>query len=322
MGKPKNKNLNNSDPSGGPGEYNALPAALKMINDKLDQQSELHKARHDELTRKLECALEENRVLKARLDKVEHVHLEMVEEICVLKEKVNDLYQDRIMNNIIVKNVPEATGMEDFYSLFKVLSNKIGVQPIKSFYIDAYRLGKKTDGRSRPIVYKLASNKYKLEIIKAKRKCKIFSNTMTSDNRAGETTLGSPDDEIYIDEHLTRDNMHLFMEARNLRRHGYKFIWSRNGKVFIKASESSHVTKLSGMSHLKYIVKNVMVKDVIANDENRKRRNISASTEHGSPDDPFKHLKFVSPTKKKMNLASGQEPMECVDHEPDHNMSV
>lgn len=205
-----NKNLNNSDP-GGHKESNDMSLALKKISEKLDEQSELHKTRHEELSAKMEKLILENGVLRARVSALETNKRFMSEEINVLKMKVNDLYQDRIRDNIVVKNVPETEGSEDLLSLFEILAGHIGVQVHKPFIVDSYRLGKRMEGKKRPIVYKLRSNKYKVDIIKAKRKVKIYANTLSIKNMSGEVTpMGSTEDEIYIDEHLTRDNMHLF----------------------------------------------------------------------------------------------------------------
>lgn len=324
MGKGKARNLNISDPSGGSSDANGMPATLKKISEKLDEQSEQNKVRHEELTAKMELLIEENRELKTRVSKLETVNNDMAEEIHVLKEKVNDLYQEKIVNNIIIKNVPEVpSGSEDLFSLFKVLCGKIGVPVQKTFYVDAYRMGKKSNGKMRPIVFKLSSNKYKVDIIKAKRKNKIFSNTLTIVNDDGVAPLGSPEQEIYIDEHLTRDNMHLFMEARRLRGFGYKYIWSRNGNVFVKASDMANVTKVSGMGHLKQMVANILAK----RDPARKRKDISASTEKGSPDDPFKNILFDSPERKRMNTGGNEDAeansdKEAPNHTEGRNMSV
>lgn len=323
MGKAKQKNLNVSDPSGGSKNASNMPAALKLISDKLDEQSEFNKVRHEELVARMERLMEENRELHTRVTKLETVNQGMSEEIIVLKEKVNDLYQERIVNNLVVKNVPEMEGREDFFSLFKVLCGKIGVPVQKQFYVDAYRMGKKVDGRMRPIVVKLSSNKYKVDLIKAKRKYKIFSKTLSSDDGDGAVPLGTAEDEIYIDEHLTRDNMHLYMEARRLRSFGYKYVWTRNGSVFVKASDLANATKLSGMAQLKRMFSFVLSKK----DPGKKRKDISASTEIGSPNDPFAHITLGSPMRKRVNHGDvhQEEDIEALEEKSptsERNMSL
>ena len=46
--------------------------------------------------------------------------------------------------------------------------------------------------------------------------------------------------DIYINEHLTTRNKHLFNLAKDKKRSkNYKFLWTRNGKIFIRKDERS-----------------------------------------------------------------------------------
>jgi hypothetical protein len=85
----------------------------------------------------------------------------------------------------------------------------------------------------RPIVVKfirkIARDNF-LASVRQKRKI------ITSDNiEVGGTTRN-----ITINEHLTLRNKQLFYQSRLLgREKGYKYIWTRSGKVFMRREDSS-----------------------------------------------------------------------------------
>ena len=50
---------------------------------------------------------------------------------------------------------------------------------------------------------------------------------------------------IYINEHLTSKNKHLFMLAKEKKNtNNYKFLWTRGGKIFIRKDDTSAVIKV------------------------------------------------------------------------------
>ena len=76
----------------------------------------------------------------------------------------------------------------------------------------------------------------------------------------GKTTkdLGlSEVNNIYISESLTASNRELFNEALKVKKDlNYKFIWSSNGRVFMRATEESPAILISCFDDLVKKVKN------------------------------------------------------------------
>ena len=64
------------------------------------------------------------------------------------------------------------------------------------------------------------------------------SNTSNSDKNQSTPQQGSI---IYINEHLSKLNQNLLQKARSIREVGYKFIWSKIGRIFITENESSRI---------------------------------------------------------------------------------
>lgn len=101
------------------------------------------------------------------------------------------------------------------------------------------------------------------------------------------------------------------MEARKLKTLGFKYIWSRNGRIFVKATDVSTAIKLDNMDHLKLVEARLLEKK----HHTSKRRNISASTNQGSPNDVLKDLEFCSPEKKRGNFDESTNQEEILDED-------
>jgi len=59
---------------------------------------------------------------------------------------------------------------------------------------------------------------------------------------------------VYINEHVTIKNQKLLKTAKALRDHGFKYVWSKNGKVFVRANNDSriiHIGKVEEVDRLK-----------------------------------------------------------------------
>ena len=57
---------------------------------------------------------------------------------------------------------------------------------------------------------------------------------------------------IFLNESLTRQNKELFRQAQEFKRgHAFKFIWTRNGNIFIRKTEHSKVIKITHQNDLK-----------------------------------------------------------------------
>ena len=51
---------------------------------------------------------------------------------------------------------------------------------------------------------------------------------------------------IYINEHLTSLNKQLFRDAKAKKRTlGYKYLWTRNGKIFIRKTDTSQAIAIT-----------------------------------------------------------------------------
>lgn len=64
-------------------------------------------------------------------------------------------------------------------------------------------------------------------------------------------TLGfQPSRPVYVNERLAPDCYKLLKEAKVLRKHGYEFVWSRYGKVFVRKEAGSAVKLVKSVDEI------------------------------------------------------------------------
>ena len=107
--------------------------------------------------------------------------------------------------------------------------------------VKAYRLGK---GGQHPAPIKLCfdNEKNKNELLQAKKKKKITTKDLGY----------SVENFIYVDHDLTKKNQELYKQARLFKRDKqFKFIWIKNGKIYLREDEKSKIIQVDDLDVLK-----------------------------------------------------------------------
>jgi putative hemolysin len=68
--------------------------------------------------------------------------------------------------------------------------------------------------------------------------------------RASDLNFQDSNNNIYVNEHLTASNKNLFWLARNTKQLGYKYCWTKGGKIFIRKDEESRVIRVTKTSDI------------------------------------------------------------------------
>lgn len=80
----------------------------------------------------------------------------------------------------------------------------------------------------------------------SKKKVRIVSNELTG---------GRNDNIVYINEHLTTHNINLFWQAKlKSKDNNYKFVWTKDGKIFVRRNENEKAYRIRNEDNLKKIV--------------------------------------------------------------------
>lgn len=294
---------------------NAVLEMLRAMGEKMDQMSE--RLNSVETTLK-----EENKKLRDKLDRAEKRYDEVCIKVNEMAYQINRLKQDNLSRNLMVKGVPE---IERDTEHLKVMMGQIFEKLRFNFpmtYVDCYRIGRRKENTCRPIVVVLPNIGLKNLIIRDKR-----SMMMTAANfRDNSIPWGSQDSVIYMDEHLTHENHMLFMYTRKLKLHGYKYIWSRNGRIFARINEKAKVVSVESAAQVnKMIVEAKFTIPVVVNQpedagnptSNDTEEHTERETEEEDPLEPEvadKYLHLVDNTPKPRRTKRKNNSPSNIDH--------
>ena len=164
-------------------------------------------------------------VLKEEFSKLKNENKCLRAENCQLRKQLNDFEQHSRKINIRIFNIEEKED-ESNEQLEKNISslfvNKLKLGHLHNVIDVTHRVGKKTEGKHRPVIVRLAQRRYVSQILQAR---KLLKGTR-----------------IGISEDLTRENIKLFNQCRKNEK--YKDVWIRNGKIFVKKASNGNIERV------------------------------------------------------------------------------
>lgn len=285
---------------------------LADIKTQISDESLVSKDRYEALCNKLDEVTKENATLKEEIVKLNKKVNEQQNEIHVLSGCVNDLMQERIKNNVVIKGVQEVGPEEALQSLVPVILKELNVEVRNFEVLSVRRIGQPEAGKKRPIVVTLMANSIKSKIIRAKR----LKNLNASMFSCADKPIGKESEKIYIDEHLTRSNMQLFMEARKLRSMGVKFVWTRNGSVLMRRKENEKIVRIRDFAQLSSIFVGLSRAATPNQTQGREKRKEISPTE--SKDDETASEVQVPAIQKGKRSKNDEGPITVSDAEDMH----
>lgn len=201
----------------------------------------------DKLDQKYDALYAENAKLATRCE-------DMGSEIESLKLNMNEINQSLLSRNLVIRGVPEIEkNSVQLNVLVKAVLFAMDVSPEHQRVSTAFRLGKKDDKKNtdRPILVRLVNEECREAIINAKRKKKDLNCSMVIIHGV---PLGASDDDIYVQEQLTRHKSELLAEARKLKTDGLiQYAWTNNGDILVREKAEGPVKKILHVNQLNKI---------------------------------------------------------------------
>ncbi|XP_046594398.1 uncharacterized protein LOC124294173 [Neodiprion lecontei] len=225
-----------------------LPAKLESLTSKFDQLSISTTEMFSSLTAKVEDLTNKNALLSTRIDNLEDTSKSQAAEITRLvtsntelklcntnlTDRLASLERNSLNSDLIISAVPELEG-EDLLATFGALTTQLSVDVPLTDVLEIGRIKSTLDSnKPRLILCKLRSVQCRNRLLAAKRaKGPIYANQ-----------LGLPHDQprtpIFINEHLPPTLSKFLGKVRAYaKERGYRFIWTRNGLVYVKRDASS-----------------------------------------------------------------------------------
>lgn len=154
---------------------------------------------------------------------------ELTETVDNLKERVRELEQYSRRNNIEISGVP-ATAKENTLALVKDIGAAIGQQVEESQLMAAHRVPSFNSRRDPSLVIQFQNRMVRDKWLSSYREKRTLL--------ANEVNPNFTANRVFINEHLSQENK-LFLRKLKLKckDSGFKYVWFREGKFFIRKSD-------------------------------------------------------------------------------------
>lgn len=202
-------------------ELKSVKQAMEFVNDKFE---DIIKANNDTQA--------QMKILHERDDQTQST-------IQNLTLRINQLEQNARCKNIELQCVPEKK-TENLISIVKELGTAVGYNVNDDNILRITRTAKLNPENSRPrsIVVELNTPYVRDGLLASV----IRFNRSNPDNKLNSSHLGFTGQKtaIFVTEHLSPQNKTLHAAARQAAKEkGYKFVWVRSGRIFMRKSEDS-----------------------------------------------------------------------------------
>lgn len=170
-----------------------------------------------------------------------------------LNSHILDIEQRERDCNLEIQCVPEYK-TENLLSIFSKICNTVSVPISQSDVKNITRVAKINSDSRRPrnIVVRLPSTRERDNILAA---INAF-NKKNREDKLNTLHLGITGDKqpIYITEHLSPSNKKLHAASRIfVKENGYRFVWIRNGRIYIRKDVNTNAILVKNLDSLKFI---------------------------------------------------------------------
>lgn len=219
--------------------------SLKFFNETFD---ELRKENSD--LKKAQSAIStELKVVKNENTSLKHDLTSCKSRIKHLEEESARQQQWTRLQNVELVGIPE-NKQEDATEVARKLFENIGVHIAPEDVEFAHRIQPRrptSAKRGRAIIVRLKQRATKDQVVAAARKRRTIT--------AKDIGLGDESNLIYVNEHLTRENKNLLASCKlKAKESAYKYIWTKNCRIFIRKNDTSPPILISSTADLEKIV--------------------------------------------------------------------
>ncbi|XP_025196170.1 uncharacterized protein LOC112595249 [Melanaphis sacchari] len=196
--------------------FKNLVDSVNFMSDKFDTFG----SQIQELVISINTMREENRILKEQNNNLRN-------DINFLQKRMNNLEQKTLDNFVEIIGVPEISNENCKKTVEKIATSL----KLKIEVVNAFRVHSKIKTRPSKIVAELTMKQNKKEMIELSRKTKLTGSNVDADWK---------NNAIYVNDNLTQFNRNLFFKTKTFAREsGYRYVWFKDTKLFIKKNDNS-----------------------------------------------------------------------------------
>lgn len=222
-----------------------LSSLTCLISDFQDSLSFLSK-QYDDLIKSVN---EKN----TKISSLESKNDSLTLQVTTLTDRLGQVEQQMRSSNLEINGLPEHRTenlLKTMEQLASVVNNPIAENDVLHVTRIA-KLIKETD-RPRSVIVKLKSQRRRDELLAAVAQYnrKHSSNKLNSEHLG----IGGRPVPIFVAEHLTPTNKHLHAATRKKAKEaGYKFVWVRDGRIFVRKNEQCPAICVKDIEKLKVL---------------------------------------------------------------------
>jgi hypothetical protein len=196
--------------------FRKLIESVNFMSDKFDTFG----SQIQELVKSVNIMREENRILKEQNNNLRN-------DLNFLQKRMNNLEQKALDNFVEIIGVPEINNENCKKTVEKIATSlKLEIE-----VVNAFRVHSKLNTRPSKIVAELTMKQNKREMIDLSRKTKLTGSKVDAEWK---------NNAIYVNDNLTQFNRNLFFKTKTFAREsGYRYVWFKDTKLFIKKNDNS-----------------------------------------------------------------------------------
>lgn len=220
---------------------------LRVITDEVKDMKQSIELIHTQV----EALHKENSETKAEIGVLQERNKDLQSTVNELESRINTLEQNARTTNLEIQCIPENKN-ENVQSIILQLGSVIKCDIQSENISHCTRVAKinRNSNRPRSIVVQFNSKKIRDQFLASAinfNKNKIVNNKLNTSHLA----LKGPSSPIYIVEHLSPSNKALHAAARAVAKEkGYKYVWVRNGRIYVRKSDDSDFIIISDNNSL------------------------------------------------------------------------
>lgn len=201
---------------------------------------------YDDLLIEMQNVTKVNKELQKKIELLEADNRTLKEEVHAQRKQTNDIEQYGRRNNLEIHGIEE-TSEENVLEIVQVVAKQLHLELEPAEIEAAHRiksskkakpkptLTKQNPSRPAPIIVRFV-NRATRDTWMEKRKTGLSSSNVVG---------GTNPSKVYLSENLTYSNRHLAFLARQAGRNlEFKFVWTKNGNVFMKKTEQSATIRI------------------------------------------------------------------------------
>lgn len=231
----------------------SMAAVYKVVKEILEQQKSLNtsfiKFQEDMAKINNKVTLNEENIklnMEKNADNSNKIRL-VEEENLNLKVKLNDAEKVLNLNSLEITGIPEPNGKENLLVTIRMLAMALGHNTFDTSMLDNYYRLRQPNNKSK-IILKFVRKSDRDDFLQCRKIKRDFSTAMLDKSLS---SLVKQHNIIYINEILTQENKKLLKLSKEYKKkHNIKFLWIKNGNIYMRRSEDSQVVVIKNENNL------------------------------------------------------------------------